>query len=104
MPAYWMARVRVVDPVEYKKYTDRVPAVIEKYGGRPLSYDGEYETLEGPEHFDRFVLIEFDTMEDARRAFDSPEYAEAAEFRRHGAGENELIILGGREDVEAPPR
>ena len=97
MPAYWLARARVVDPAEYKKYTDRIPAIMEQYGGRTLSRGAPYETLEGPDRFDRFVLIEFDTMADVKRCFESPEYIEAAEFRRHGAGENEFTIIGGGE-------
>ena len=36
MPAYWVARSKINDPVEYKKYTDRVPAIIAKYGGKVL--------------------------------------------------------------------
>ena len=95
MPAYWLARAKVLDPIEYKKYTDRIPAIMAKYGGRILSRGAPYETLEGPDHFDRFVLIEFATMEDVRRCFDSPEYVEAAAFRRGGAGENEFTIVGG---------
>ena len=30
MPAYWVARSKVNDPVEYKKYTDLVPGIIAK--------------------------------------------------------------------------
>ena len=37
MPAYWVARSRINDPVEYKKYTDRVPAIIAKIGGKVLA-------------------------------------------------------------------
>ena len=36
MVAYWVARAKINDPVEYKKYTDRVPAILAKYGGRVL--------------------------------------------------------------------
>ena len=97
MPAYWLARAKELDPVQYKKYTDRIPAIMAKYGGRVLSRGASYETLEGPDHFDRFALIEFDTADDVRRCFESPEYQEAAAFRRHGAGENEFTILGGGE-------
>ena len=35
MPAYWVARAKVNDPVEYKKYADRVPAILAKYGFLP---------------------------------------------------------------------
>src|ERR1043166_5176969 len=31
MPAYWVARSKINDPVEYKKYTDRLPAIFQRY-------------------------------------------------------------------------
>jgi hypothetical protein len=34
MPAYWVARSKVNDPVEYKKYTDLVPDIIAKFRHR----------------------------------------------------------------------
>ena len=32
MPAYWVARAKINDPTEYKKYADQVPAILAKYG------------------------------------------------------------------------
>jgi len=93
MPAYWIARAKINDPVEYKKYTDRVPEIIRKHGGKVLARGGRYEIMEGPEKFHRFVVIEFPTLEAARACFKSPEYDEAAAFRRKGAGEVETIIV-----------
>jgi uncharacterized protein (DUF1330 family) len=93
MPAYWVARSRVVDPVEYKKYTDRIPALFAKYGGRVLARGGRFQVMEGPDTFRRFVVVEFDTFEQAVTCFQSPEYDEAAAFRRDGAGEVETFIV-----------
>jgi uncharacterized protein (DUF1330 family) len=93
MPGYWVARAKIIDPVAYKRYTDRVPEIMKKYGGEVLSRGARYETLEGPDHFDRFVLIRFDSLEAAKRCFESPEYVEAASFRRSGAGEVENTVL-----------
>lgn len=101
MPAYWVARSRVVDPVEYKKYTDHVPEILDKYQGTVLARGGRYQIMEGPDKFHRFVVIEFPTLEDAVRCFNSPEYREAAAFRRNGAGEVENVIVEGG---EATPR
>ena len=92
MSCYWLARAKVLDPVDYKKYTDQVPDILKKYGGKVLARGGAQETLEGPKTFDRFVVIEFESMEAAKRCFESPEYVEAAKFRRGGAGQNELTI------------
>jgi len=95
MPAYWVARSRVIDPAEYKKYTDRVPGIIAKFGGKVLARGGRYEILEGPEGFHRFVVIEFPSLEQAKACHDSPEYQEASAFRKGGAGQVELVIVEG---------
>lgn len=91
--AYWLARARIVDPVDYKKYTDRVPEILSKFGGRVLARGGRYKILEGPENFERHVVIEFPSLEQAEACFNSTEYREAAAFRRGGAGINELVIV-----------
>ena len=93
MPAYWVARARVNDPVEYKKYTDRVPAITAKYGGRTLARGGRFEILEGPDKFHRFIVIEFPSFEQGVACFQSEEYKKAAAFRRGGAGEVETIMV-----------
>ena len=95
MPAYWVARSKINDPVEYKKYTDRVPAITSKYGGKVLARGGRFQIMEGPDKFQRFVVIEFPTFEQGVACFTSPEYNAAAKFRRAGAGEVETIIVEG---------
>lgn len=96
MAAYWIARAKINDPVEYKKYADRIPDILAKYDGKALARGGEYKTLEGPEVFERFVVIEFPSLEAAEACFNSPEYQAAAVFRRTDqAGQNELTIVAG---------
>ncbi|MGH6905689.1 MAG: DUF1330 domain-containing protein [Geminicoccaceae bacterium] len=93
MAAYWVARSKIKDPVDYKKYTDLVPEIIAKFGGKVLARGGRYRILEGPEKFERFVVIEFPSMDQAVACHGSPEYQAAAAFRRGGAGEVELVIV-----------
>jgi uncharacterized protein (DUF1330 family) len=93
MPAYWVARAKVNDPVEYKKYADQVPAILAKYGGKVLARGGRFQVIEGPEKFQRFVVIEFPTFEQGVACFTSEEYNKAAAFRRNGAGEVEGVIV-----------
>jgi uncharacterized protein (DUF1330 family) len=95
MPAYWMSRCKVHDPVEYKKYTDRVPGIIAKFNGRVLARGGRYQIMEGTQEFHRFVVIEFPSLEEAVACHRSKEYQEAAAFRRNGAGEVDLAIVEG---------
>ena len=93
MPAYWIARSKINDPVEYKKYTDLVPGIIAKFGGKVLARGGRYQVMEGPAKFQRFVVIEFPNFEQGVACFTSPEYDRAAAFRRNGAGEVETVIV-----------
>jgi len=95
MPAYWVARAKINDPAEYKKYADQVPAILAKYGGKVLARGGRFQTMEGPAKFQRFALIEFPTLERGVACFTSDEYNNAAAFRRGGAGEVETVIVEG---------
>jgi uncharacterized protein (DUF1330 family) len=95
MAAYWLARAVVNDPVEYKRYTDLVPDILEKFGGKVLARGGKIQHLEGPGHFQRHIVVEFPTLEQAVACHESPEYQEARKFRLNGVGENELVIVAG---------
>lgn len=93
MPAYWIARSKILDPVAYKKYTDRIPGILKQYGGKVLARGGKFRIMEGPDTFHRFVVIEFPTMDRAVACFESPEYKEAASFRKNGGGIVENVIV-----------
>jgi uncharacterized protein (DUF1330 family) len=95
MPAYWLARAKVIDPATYKKYTDQVPAIVGRYGGKILARGGRYRIMEGPETFQRFVVIEFPTLDQAVACFESPEYQQASVFRRAGGLVENVIVEGG---------
>jgi uncharacterized protein (DUF1330 family) len=98
--AYWVGRVKVNDPVAYKRYTDQVPGIIAKFSGRVLARGGRFKILEGTDKFHRFVIVEFPSFEQAEACHASPEYSAAAAHRRGGAGENDLIIV---EEGDVPP-
>lgn len=93
MPAYWMARSKVLDPMAYKKYTDRIPDIMKRYGGKMLARGGRFQIMEGPDTFQRFVVIEFPTLEQGVACFQSREYQEAAAFRRNGGAIVELVMV-----------
>src|SRR5262249_35069396 len=82
MAAYWIARAKVNDPDQYKKYADLVPGILQKFGGKFLARGGKFKILEGPEKFQRFVVIEFPSFEKAVACHESPGYLEAAAHRK----------------------
>ena len=94
MAAYWIARAHVSDPATYKKYTDQVPAIVSKYGGKVLARGGRYEIMAGPATFERYVVIEFPTLEQGVACFKSPEYT-AASVHRIAGGTVETVVVEG---------
>jgi uncharacterized protein (DUF1330 family) len=95
MTAYWLARARIDEPVQYARYASQVPGILERYGGQVLARGGAHEVLEGPADFTRFVVIAFPSLAAARDCFHSADYQAAAAFRRDGGGIVEITIVEG---------
>ena len=94
MTAYWLARAKINNHDEYMKYATQVPAILKNFNGKILTRGGNHKTLEGRDHFERFIIIEFPSMEEAEACFNSDEYKSAAMFRRqNNVGDNELTIV-----------
>jgi len=74
MAAYLIANVDVKDAATFEDYRTQVPATIAKHGGRYLVRGGRVERLEGTWNPTRLVVLEFPSMEQARRWYDSEDY------------------------------
>jgi uncharacterized protein (DUF1330 family) len=92
--AYVVADIEVTDPGAYEDYKRLSSAAAEKYHGRWLVRGGAVDVLEGDWQPHRFVVIEFDDEEAARRWYDSPEYAEAKAVRLRSARSSLLLVHG----------
>ena len=94
MPAYLIARVEISDPEQYSKYVAATPGVIEKYGGRFVVRGGDITTLEGPHSDARWVIIEFPSVDAAKKFYESPDYT-AARALRAAAADAQFIVVNG---------
>ncbi len=94
MPAYWIARVKIVNQEKFAEYAKRAAPAITKAGGRFLARGGEHVTLEGQD-YPRQVVIEFASLAQARACYQSPEYQTARAFLKGGAVERELSLVEG---------
>jgi uncharacterized protein (DUF1330 family) len=74
MAAYLIANVDVKDAAAFEEYRKQVPATIAKHGGRYLVRGGRVERVEGTWNPKRLVVLEFPSIEQARRWYDSEEY------------------------------
>ena len=93
MKAYWVARSKIINKINYKKYTDLVPDKIKKYNSKILACDGNFKVLEGIVQFCGFVIIEFPSLEDGEKCWSSKEYQKASSFRKNGSGLVDLILV-----------
>lgn len=89
---YWIANVTVSNAEAYSDYQALAPEAFEKYGGRFLAR-GAAATLEGQD-WQRRVIIEFDSIEQARACYNSPEYCLAREKRAHACQADIALIEG----------
>jgi uncharacterized protein (DUF1330 family) len=94
MAAYIIVDVEVTDPTGFEEYRKQVPATVEKYGGKFLVRGGKCDTLEGEWHPKRLVVLEFPSVEQAKKWYDSEEYRapKALRFRTSRA---QLLLAEG---------
>jgi uncharacterized protein (DUF1330 family) len=97
MAAYVIAEVEVTDPATFEEYRKGVPATIAAYGGRYVVRGGALESLEGGWNPKRLVLLEFPSMEQARRWYGSPEYRDLLAMRLRSTNSRAVLVEG------APP-
>jgi len=90
---YWIGHVTVTNPDGYKEYVAANAEPLRKYGGRFIVRGGKHETRSGTER-QRHVIIEFDSFEQAKACYDSPEYQAAAKIRDEN-GVVDLVIVEG---------
>ena len=94
MPAYFIVDVEVTDPAGFEEYRQLVPGTVQKYGGRFLVRGGAVETLEGNWHPKRVVVLEFPSLEQAKRWYNSEDYRDPKALRFKTA-KSKLILVEG---------
>jgi uncharacterized protein (DUF1330 family) len=94
MAGYVIAEVEVTDPAGFEAYRKAVPATIEKYGGRYAVRGGALQVMEGDWRPKRLVVLEFPSVEQARRWYDSEEYREPKALRMRTSRSSVVIVEG----------
>lgn len=90
---YIIGHITVTDPEGYPEYVRLDTPILETHGAKFVVRGGKQEVLEGAAG-QRTVVIEFESYEAARAAYDDPEYQEVAEIRRRCAESTILIVEG----------
>ncbi len=84
----------MTNPDGYKEYVAANAEPISRFGGRFIVRGGKHETRCGTER-QRHVIVEFDSFEQAKACYDSPEYQAATKIRDANAIVDLVIVEGG---------
>jgi uncharacterized protein (DUF1330 family) len=90
---YWIVRVDIRDPEEYKKYIAANAKPLARYGAHFLVRGAPFENPEGGSRT-RNAVIEFPSYQAALDCYRSPEY-QAALRLRESCSTADLIIIEG---------
>ena len=94
MPAFVIVDIEITDPEQYERYKALAPATVAAWGGRYVARGGATLSLEGGWESQRLVILEFDSLEQARAWHDSPDYR-AARTLRQSATRSRMIAVEG---------
>jgi uncharacterized protein (DUF1330 family) len=94
MAAYVIVEVRVTNPEPYAAYRDLATASVARHGGRFLVRGGAVTPLEGDWRPERFVVIEFPSVDAARAFYFSEDYQEALKVRLANSVGRSFIVEG----------
>ena len=93
MKAYWVVRGNILNQEEYSKYIDLAGPTVHKHNGEFLVRGEQQIELEG-EGFERTVLIEFNSFDEALSCYNSAEYQEALNYVKNSAKRLVTIVEG----------
>lgn len=97
MPAYVIVDLQeIIDAEKLNAYRPHGAPAVEKYGGRYLARGGQTASLEGGWTSERIAILEFDSLDQARAWYDSPEYTAARKIRE-GASRTRILAVAGVE-------
>ena len=94
MSAYVVAEIEVDNPEGYEEYKKLAPPPIAAYGGKYIARGGRAETLEGEWQPNRIVILQFESVEKAKKWLNSDEYREARALR-HKYATTDMIVVEG---------
>jgi uncharacterized protein (DUF1330 family) len=94
MAAYVIVDIEVTDPVGYEEYKKHAAATVHQHGGKYIVRGGAAEVLEGSWQPNRIVILQFDSMERAKKWLNCEEYREPRAMRHRTAKSNMILVDG----------
>ena len=86
--------VKINEQKKLDEYREKVPPIVEQFGGSYLTASDQIRSTEGGWKPDFLVIIKFPSLEQANKWYDSKEYREIRELRK-SSGEFKAVIVEG---------
>jgi uncharacterized protein (DUF1330 family) len=93
---YAIFTVVIRDQTRYDGYVQNALPTVIQQGGQPIVVDDHPEVTEGQWHGSRTVVLEFDSVEAARKWYRSSAY-QAIVGERHASADANAVIVSGFE-------
>jgi len=95
MAGYFLVDIlEVTAPAKMAEYRKRINAIVEKFGGKYLVAGGQAEVVEGSWRPTFPVIIQFASLEQAHRWYDSEDYRELKAMRLAATRGNAVFLPG----------
>lgn len=93
-PGYVVIEFKVKDAETFRTYGQRAPATVAQYGGKFIVRGAKPEILKGDTPLGPFLVLAFESADQARKWANSPEYTALIPLRDQGAETRAFIIEG----------
>lgn len=93
-PAYFILEIDIHDPAGITPYLEKAGTTLQPFSAVPLANGGKIIPLEGAAPHGKVVVIRFDSLEAARRWYDSPAYRAILGHRLSAATNRSFLVEG----------
>jgi uncharacterized protein (DUF1330 family) len=94
MAAYVIIDARVTDDAAFRAHLDQVPAIVKAHGGKYLVRGGAHEVVRGNWTPDRLVVLEFDSVQQAKEWQEAADYADLRQELNRFSATNVVVVEG----------
>jgi uncharacterized protein (DUF1330 family) len=94
MAAYVIVNIEVTEPMGYEEYKKLAAPAVAACGGKYVVRGGAAEILEGDWIPKRLVILEFESVAQAKEWWASEEYRAAKELRQKTAITDMIVVKG----------
>lgn len=94
MSAYVIVDVEVKDLEQYEEYRKLAPPIVRAHGGKYLARGNKIEYWEGQWTPKYIAVVEFETFDQAKAWYDSPEYVAIRSIRQEHTRSKMILVDG----------